>query len=123
MPGVGEISKKQPRGRPFPKGISGNPGGRPKRTDEEVQLVEACKQKTPEALEVILNIMQYGLNDKVRLDAAKFIIERGWGKALARVEHTPIPIEIGRDIDPQEAYMQMLEGGVLESLPAEPQDA
>jgi hypothetical protein len=123
MPGVGEISKKQPRGRPFPKGVSGNPGGRPKRTEEEVQLVEACKQKTPEALEVILNIMQYGLNDKVRLDAAKFIIERGWGKAMARIEHEPAPIEISRSIDPEEAYLLMLDGGVLEELPVEAQGA
>ncbi len=38
-----ENSEKQQRGRHFRKGVSGNPGGRPKRTAEEVNLIAACK--------------------------------------------------------------------------------
>jgi hypothetical protein len=77
MIGPPQISKNLPRGRPFRKGASGNPGGRPKRTPEEVQLIEACRAKTPEALDVIQELMDNSANDRVRLAAAQFIIERG----------------------------------------------
>ena len=121
MSAVAEITKKQPRGRPFKKGVSGNPGGRPKRTQEEVDLMEACKQKTPEALAVIVDLMENGTNERVRLQAA-FLIERGWGKAPLHVEVKPVPI-IPRDIDPYDAYMMMLEGGRLEDKSDESESA
>jgi hypothetical protein len=123
MTEVAAISKKLPRGKPFKKGRSGNPGGRPKRTPEETNLIEACKHKTPEALAVIENLMHEGSNERVRLAAAAFIIERGWGKATKHVEHKPVHIEISRKISPEEAYIQMLDGGILEPLPADPEDA
>jgi hypothetical protein len=76
------ISKKLPRGKSFEAGKSGNPTGRPKRTEEEVSLIEACKAKAPEALRVIEQIMYEGESDKVRLTAANIIIERGYGKPI-----------------------------------------
>lgn len=120
---VAEISKKLPRGKPFKKGLSGNPGGRPKRKAEEVDLIEACKQKTPEALDVIETLMHEGSNERVRLAAAAFIIERGWGKATKRVEHDAIQIQISRSMDPEEAYLKMLAGGTLEPIDVEVADA
>jgi hypothetical protein len=74
--------KAKPRGRAFAKGQSGNPGGRPARTQEELDLIQACKAKTPRALEVLDKIMENGEKDRDRLTAALAIIERGYGKPV-----------------------------------------
>ena len=77
--------RKAPRSA-FKTGTSGNPGGRPKRTPEEkaeeLALEAACRAKTKEAVETILQLMRKADKDSVRLAAAEFIIERGWGKAV-----------------------------------------
>jgi len=74
--------KRPPPVAGFKKGRSGNPGGRPKKTAQELDLVAACKAKTPEALAVIDTIMRTGEKDSVRLTAAMAIIERGYGKPI-----------------------------------------
>lgn len=74
-------SKKLPRGKSFAAGQSGNPVGRPKRTEEEFELINACKAKTPDALVVIESIMRDGDSEKTRLSAAQYIIDRAYGKA------------------------------------------
>ena len=88
------------RGKPFAKGTTGNPGGRPAKTAEELDLIAACKTKAPEALQVIVHIMRYGELEKNRMAAAQSIIERGYGKAMQQVEqhvtgemqvHWPLP--------------------------------
>jgi hypothetical protein len=43
------------KGRPFPKGVSGNPGGRPKVLGD---VQELARQKSPEAITTLANIMQ-----------------------------------------------------------------
>ena len=75
-------SGKKPRGKgkPFEKGVGGNPRGRPKRTVEELDLIDACKAKTPAALAVIEGLMVNGERETTRLNAALAIIERGHGK-------------------------------------------
>lgn len=119
MSGLAAISKKKPRGRPFPKGVSGNPSGRPKRTEEEVQLAEACRARTRDSLGVILGLMQDSSNDRVRLAAAQFIIERGWGRAPEKIEAVgtrkegPLP---GEELSPAEAYMRVVRGGEIEEV-------
>jgi hypothetical protein len=90
---VHEIRPKTDK-RPVPRtafkpGQSGNPGGRPKRTAEEFALIEACRQKSPEALGVIEHLMKHAEKDAVRLAAAIFIIERGYGKHLPAGEAPP----------------------------------
>lgn len=84
--GSGIPKRKAPK-TAFRKGVSGNPGGRPKRTQEELDLIAACKEKTHRALAVIEDIMERGDSDKVRLSAALAIIERAWGKPEQPVDH------------------------------------
>jgi hypothetical protein len=70
----------------FVKGKSGNPGGRPPKTDEERTLEQMCKEKTPEALKTILELMAGSKMDRAKLAAAQYIIDRGWWKAKESVE-------------------------------------
>lgn len=80
-----KTGRKAPR-TAFQPGKSGNPGGRPKRSPEEkaeeLALEAACRAKTKEALATIVSLMHKADKDSVRLAAAQFVIERGWGKAV-----------------------------------------
>lgn len=78
----GKAAKAKPRGRAFVKGQSGNPGGRPARTQEELDLIQACKDKTPQALDTLVRIMERGEKERDQLTAALAIIERGYGKPV-----------------------------------------
>jgi hypothetical protein len=85
----------------FKKGQSGNPTGRPKKSGEELELIEACKKRTPKALEVIGEIMENGENERNRLSAAQYLIDRAYGKAVQQTELTgkggePFTIQIVR---------------------------
>lgn len=75
-------TKAKPRGKPIAKGQVLNPGGRPKKTAQELDLIAACKAKTPDALGVIADIMHNGEKEATRLTAALSIIERAYGKPV-----------------------------------------
>lgn len=70
-----QTGRKAPR-TAFLPGRSGNPGGRPKKTEEEFQLIQACQQKASAALAQIERLMLTAQAEKVWLGAAVFIIER-----------------------------------------------
>jgi hypothetical protein len=78
--------------RSFKPGQSGNLSGRPALTHEqkaqELELVKACRERSASALAVIETLMRTGDRDSVRLSAAQFIIERGYGKAAQFNEHS-----------------------------------
>jgi hypothetical protein len=90
--GTANVSKR-PRGKPFQRGQSGNPGGRPKRsaTVEAYKIIAdvkaAARELTPQALGTLQEIME----DKkappaARLTAATEILSRGWGRPAQRLE-------------------------------------
>ncbi len=81
---TGMASKKSSTS--YVKGGSGNPSGRPKRTPEELDLIAACKAKTPAALEVIEKLMNGASSDAVKLNAAVSIIDRGFGRATTVID-------------------------------------
>ena len=81
-----EISKKLATPASFKPGKTGNPGGRPKKTPEEFELIAACKSKTPSALAVMVRIMESGANERNQLAAATAIIERAYGRAVQVID-------------------------------------
>lgn len=88
-----KTAKKKTRGRPFPKGVSGNPGGRPKIPPE---ITAAFKEYTFEALEVILKNMRLKGTSyaHIRQRAAVEILNRGWGtppQTIKAEDDRPIP--------------------------------
>jgi hypothetical protein len=103
VPEVSASFNRNPDGNGgFVKGISGNPGGRARKTEEEFALIAASQTKTPAALAEIERLMTGAKMEKVRLMAAAFIIERAYGKAVVRTEGQRSPLE--------EAATEMLVG-------------
>lgn len=66
----------------FAKGVSGNPGGRPPKTEEQRTLEALCREKSIRAFEILSSIMEGGENERNKITAALAIIERGHGKAV-----------------------------------------
>lgn len=61
--------------RPFPKGVSGNPGGRPK------GIAAKAREHADRAIEVLAEALA-DADPKVRIAAADKILDRGYGKPV-----------------------------------------
>src|SRR3712207_1629766 len=75
--------EKAPRrvvGRPFGKGVSGNPGGRPKGLAARVRTATGDGE---EIVDLMLSVLRdKRASNRDRIDAAKWLADRGFGRAV-----------------------------------------
>src|ERR687898_2076418 len=67
----------------FQPGQSGNPGGKPKKLAE---LVDLARSLAPDALKALHEIAVHGRSEKCRIEAAVALLDRGFGKPKITVE-------------------------------------
>jgi hypothetical protein len=67
-------------GRPFEKGVSGNPLGRPKAV---LSVQELARAHTEDAIRALVAALQ---NPRERVQAAQVLLDRAWGKPVQPVE-------------------------------------
>jgi len=101
---MAETAGKQ-RGRPFRKGQTGNPNGRPRKTPEVREVEELCKELGPMAVERLAHWAR-SKDPAASVRACQAILDRGFGKAAQPVDsdvtvrmvvNAPQPIESPED--------------------------
>jgi hypothetical protein len=75
---TGKAPKRRGPGRPFQKGVSGNPGGRPR---DIAEIRELARSHAPAAIGTLVEIMtDREKSPAARVSAATEILSRGYGK-------------------------------------------
>ena len=69
-------STRSAPGRPFEKGRSGNPSGRPK---ADVQIKALAREHTEAAMMTLVKSLK-AKGERTRVAAAEALLDRGWGK-------------------------------------------
>ncbi len=72
----------KPIGKPFPKGVSGNAGGRPKL---ESGVRELAQSYTMEAMQRLVALTQ-SEDERVAIVAIRYLLDRAWGTPRHMVE-------------------------------------
>ena len=96
------ISEKKRRGpgRPFEKGKSGNPRGRPKQTQEQKDALQMIRDLAPEAAEKLRDILH---DEKTKpadaLRAIEMIFDRAFGKGDITVNEVNGALQAIMDIE------------------------
>jgi Family of unknown function (DUF5681) len=97
-------------GKPFQKGQSGNPGGRPK---EVAEVKELAREYTAEAIQTLVSIMTNPKSTPAaRVSAANALLDRGYGKPPQHItgESGPSHVvrlpEVAKSVEEWEASVQ-----------------
>lgn len=72
--------RRGPPANAWPKGVSGNPSGGPKLTDEARAARDLARAHAPEAIEKLLSLMRTAKEEKVQKAAADSVLDRGLGR-------------------------------------------
>jgi len=84
MTAENSIASATSPGRPFPKGVSGNPGGRPKVITE---LRDLARRHSHVALETLVSVCtDKKQSGAARVAAANALLDRGYGKPTQLLE-------------------------------------
>ena len=86
MPGDAEnstVSAVRVIGRPFARGTSGNPGGRPRTV---VNVQELARTYTEEAIRTLVEALD---DPKLKVQAACALLDRAWGKPQLTIAADP----------------------------------
>jgi hypothetical protein len=79
------------KGRPFQKGTSGNPGGRPKVIGD---VQELARERSPAAINTLAAIMDdTNAPPAARVAAANSLLDRGYGKPTQPIAQTLTKID------------------------------
>jgi hypothetical protein len=98
-------------GKPFPKGTSGNPGGRPR------GLAAYVRENTDgggEMVELMVSILRGDViggqvpRIRDRMDAATWLADRAFGKAIAQVETKSLNVDMGLSEISTEELLELL---------------
>lgn len=86
------------RGRPFSKGQSGNPGGRPRGFGALIREATDDGEELVRTVLAVLRSRRTAARDRLR--AAEFLADRGWGRPSQAIELEPsAPLTFSLDID------------------------
>ena len=89
--------RKRGPGKPFEKGVSGNPGGRPK---DAFKIAEYARQFSTEAIDKIVAVMRNPEADlRAVIAAAVAILDRGIGKPMQPTQQQQLGAD-GQPISP-----------------------
>ena len=98
-------------GRPFPKGVSGNPGGRPR------GLAAYVRENTDGGAEIVELMVSVMRGDVIggqvprirdRIDAATWLADRAFGKAVAQVETKSLSVDMSLNEISTEELLELL---------------
>ena len=98
-------------GRPFPKGVSGNPGGRPRGI---AVYVRENTDGGEEIVELMVSVMRGDViggqvpRIRDRMDAATWLADRAFGKAVAQVETKSLNVDMGLNEISTEELLELL---------------